>query len=66
MTNEDLNKQRVQNEDIMVEEITDRIIRIETKSPIENVSIYPLLGGGYSITVLTEEDIKNPKPIIIG
>lgn len=49
---------RFEGEDITVEEVAENEIRVVTKSPIHRVCIFPLFGGGNSVTVITEDDNK--------
>lgn len=49
---------KFEGEDITVEEVAENEIRVVTKSPIHQVCIFPLFGGGHSVTVITEDDNK--------
>lgn len=53
--NDDLYLQVMDADDIYVEEVTDHTIIVDSKQPIEGVTICPMIGGGYSI-ILTVKD----------
>lgn len=53
--NDDLYLQVMDADDIYVEEVTDHTIIVDSKRPIDGVTICPMIGGGYSI-ILTVKD----------
>lgn len=55
MKNDDLYLQVMDADDIYVEEVTDHTIIVDSKRPIDGVTICPMIGGGYSI-ILTVKD----------
>ena len=56
MKNDDLYLQVMDVDDIYVEEVTDHTIIVDSKQPIEGVTICPMIGGGYSIIITVKEE----------
>lgn len=56
MKNDDLYLQVMEDDDIYVEEVTDHTIIVDSKQPIEGVTICPMIGGGYSIIITVKEE----------
>ena len=54
--NNDLYLQVMDPDDIYVEEVTDHTIIVDSKKPIEGVSICPLIGGACSIVLTFKEE----------
>ena len=55
MKNDDLYLQEMEDDDIYVEEVTDHTIIVDSKKPIDGVTICPMYGGGYSIIITVKE-----------
>lgn len=56
MKNDDLYLQVMDADDIYVEEVTDHTIIVDSKRPIDGVTICPMIGGGYSIIITVKDE----------
>lgn len=54
--NNDLYLQVMDPDDIYVEEVTGHTIIVDSKKPIEGVSICPMIGGACSIVLTFKEE----------